>query len=111
VRRIAPWAVLAAVDLALGWGNLHASDDVQPVVALLLLAGFGFGFHSPRRSWLFALLLFAAIPASTAWAYATDYPVYGGHHPLYEELIALIPVAVGAGAGVGARLVLRFSRA
>jgi hypothetical protein len=111
MRRVAPWVVLVLVDLALGWGNLHARDDVQPVVALLLLASFGFAFHSPRWSWLFALLLFAAVPVSTTWAYATNYPVYGGHHPLYEELIALIPVAVGAGAGVAARLVLRSSRA
>jgi hypothetical protein len=110
MRRVAPWVVLAAVDLALGWGNLHARDDVQPVVALLLLAAFGFGIYSPRWSWLYALLLFAAIPASTTWAYATNYPVYGGHHPLYEELIALIPVALGAGAGAGARLVWRSSR-
>jgi len=98
--------VLLLVDLALAWGNLHAADDVQPVVALLLLASFGFGFYRPRWSWLFALLLFAAIPTSTAWAYATHYPVYGGHHPLYEELIALIPVAIGAAAGAGARLAM-----
>lgn len=111
MRRMVPWVVLLAVDLALGWGNLRAGDDVQPVAALLLVAGFGFAFHSPRWSWLYALLLFAAIPASTTWAYATNYPVYGGHHPLYEELIALIPVAVGAGAGVAARLAWQTSRA
>ena len=98
------------VDAALAWGNLHATDDVQPVVGLLLVASFGFGFYRPRWSWLFALLLFAAIPASTVWAYATNYPVYGGHHPLYEELIALIPVALGAGAGAVARFALSSSR-
>ena len=110
MRRLLPGVVLVLVDAALAWGNLHATDDVQPVVALLLLAGCGFAFYSPRWSWLYALLLFAAIPASTTWAYAVNYPVYGGHHPIYEELIALIPVAVGAGAGAVARLVWRASK-
>jgi hypothetical protein len=100
---------LLLVDFALAWGNLHATDDVQPVVLLMLLASFGFGFYRPKWSWLFALLLFAATPVSTVWAYATNYPVYGGHHPLYEELIALIPVAVGAGAGAVARFAVRKS--
>ena len=111
MRRVTPWAVLAVVDVALAWGNLHATDDVQPVAALLLVASFGFAFFSPRWSWLYVLLLFAAIPASTTWAYATNYPVYGGHHPIYEELIALIPVVVGAVAGVAARVAWRSSRA
>ncbi|MEP7105733.1 MAG: hypothetical protein ABI838_07795 [Chloroflexota bacterium] len=110
MRRVAPWVVLAVVDAALAWGNLHATDDVQAVAGLLLLASFGFAFYSPRWSWLYALLLFAAIPASTTWAYATNYPVYGGHHPIYQELIALIPVVVGAGAGVATRLVWRSSK-
>jgi hypothetical protein len=100
---------LLVIDAALAWGNLHATDDVQPVVLLLVLASFGFGFYRPKWSWLFALLLFAAIPASTIWAYASNYPVYGGHHPVYEELIALIPVALGAGAGAVARRALRSS--
>jgi len=98
---------LIVIDAALAWGNLHATDDLQPVVGLLLVASFDFAFYRPRWSWPFGLLLFAAIPASTTWAYATNYPVYGGHHPLYEELVALIPVAIGAGAGAVARLAVR----
>ncbi len=111
LKRAAAWLVLLLVDLALAWVNLHATDDVQPVVALLLLASFGFGCYSPRWSWLYALLLFAAIPASTAWAYATNYPVFGGHHPIYEELIAIVPVALGAGAGAVTRLATRSAKA
>ncbi|HEY8642851.1 MAG TPA: hypothetical protein VIO84_08790 [Candidatus Dormibacteraeota bacterium] len=109
-KAAAAGVALLLVDGALAWGNLHATDDVQPVVGLLLIASFAFGFYRPRWSWLFALLLFAAIPASTIWAYATNYPVYGGHHPLYEELIALIPVAIGAAAGAGTRLAMRSPR-
>jgi len=109
-KAAAAGVALLLVDAALAWGNLHATDDVQPVVGLLLIASFAFGFYRPRWSWLFALVLFAAIPASTIWAYATSYPVFGGHHPLYEELIAIIPVAIGAAAGAGTRLAVRSPR-
>src|SRR5439155_1577584 len=75
--RLGPWLrrfALVVCAAVVGWLNFHASDDVQPVAAALLVFGFGFGFgfglRRPGRAWLYALLLFAAVPVSGAWAAA-----------------------------------------
>ena len=103
VSKLAPWLLLIPIDVLLGVGNVKATDDVQPVAAGLLIAAFGYAFYRPRWSWLFALLLFASIPVSSALA-------DGGHHPLYETLVALIPAGVGAAAGYGVKTILVASR-
>ena len=105
-RGLLRWALLGLGSAAVGWLNFHAGDDVQPVAAALLLLGVGFGLDRPRRAWLPALVLFAAVPASQAWANAA------GHHPgyepgpLYETAIALGPALLGASAGAGLRWTL-----
>jgi hypothetical protein len=94
------WALLAACAAAVGWLNFHASDDVQPVAAALLVFGFGFGAHRPGRAWLAAVALFAAVPLSGVWADAASYhPGLVKPAPLYESVIALIPALLGAYAG------------
>jgi hypothetical protein len=104
VRAGAPWMVLAACDLLIGWMNVHATDDVQPVAAALLLAGFAFGAFRPRRWWLFALVLFVAVPVSGAYADAVNYhPGAVKPAPLYQSIIALVFPAAGALAGAGTR--------
>lgn len=93
-------ALLAVCAVAVGWLNFHASDDVQPVAAALLVFGFGFGLHRPGRAWLYALVLFAAVPLSGVWADAVSYhPGVGKPAPLYESAVALIPALLGAYAG------------
>ena len=102
VARVGPWALLGIADLLLGWLNYHASDDVQPVALGLLLAGFGFALLRPRLTWLWVPLLWLAIPVSGVVADANNYhPGLVKPHPLYETLVALVPVALGALAGVG----------
>ncbi|HXM57145.1 MAG TPA: hypothetical protein VOB72_17225 [Candidatus Dormibacteraeota bacterium] len=97
--RLRPWLrrlVLAVCAAIVGWLNFHASDDVQPVAAALLVFGFGFGLHRPSRAWLYAVLLFAAVPVSGAWADAVNYhPGLVKPHPLYESLVALVPALIG----------------
>jgi hypothetical protein len=103
-KRLLRWALLGLGAAVVGWLNFHASDDVQPVAAALLLFGFGFGAHRPRMAWLFALVLFAAVPISGAWADAVSYhPGQVKPAPLYESIVALIPALLGAygGAAVG----------
>ena len=73
MKRLLPWALLAASEVVIGWLNFHASDDVQPVAAALILAGFGFGYYRPRQAWLFAGLLWLAIPISGIYADAVNY--------------------------------------
>jgi hypothetical protein len=109
MRRLLPWALLAISEVVIGWMNFHAADDVQPVAAALLLAGFGFGYYRPRQAWLFAGLLWLAIPISGIYADAVNYhPGQLKPAPLYTTLIALIPALLGAYGGAAARWVLRF---
>ena len=106
------WALLALGGALVAWLNYQASDDVQPVAAALLLLGFAFGAHRPGRAWLYALLLFAAVPASGAWANAmSHHPGVAEPAPLYESIVALIPALLGAYAGAGLRWATRARRA
>jgi hypothetical protein len=105
MRRLIPAVLLVVVMAVIGWLNYHASDDVQPVAAALLLAGFGFTFWRPRLIWLFIPLLWVAVPASSIVGYAANYhPGIPKPAPLYETLVALIPTALGAAIGAGAAL-------
>jgi hypothetical protein len=112
MRRIVPGLLLLLVDVVIGWLNYHASDDVQPVAAALIVAGFGFTLWRPRLAWLFIPALWVAVPASSVVGYATNYhPGLPKAAPLYETVVALIPTALGAAAGLGARWALGQSRA
>jgi hypothetical protein len=95
-----------------GWLNLHTTDDVQPVAAALLVFGFGFGLHRPGRAWLYALVLFAAVPLSAVWAHVVSYhPGVVRPAPLYETAVALVPALLGAYAGAAVGWGLRRPRA
>jgi hypothetical protein len=117
MRALRPGPVVRLVLLALGaavvgWLNFHATDDVQPVAAALLIIGFGFGAHRPGRAWLAALLLFAAVPVSGAWANGVGYhPGVRSPAPLYESVVALIPALLGAYAGAAIGWAVRQTRA
>jgi hypothetical protein len=104
-------ALLVLGAVVVGWLNFHATDDVQPVAAALLVFGFGFGCHRPGRAWLFALALFAAVPVSGVWADAVSYhPGLVKPAPLYESVVALIPALLGAYTGALAGWGLRRAR-
>jgi hypothetical protein len=110
-KRWVPWAVLLACGLATGWMNVRATDDVQPVAAALMLAGFGFGLYRPSRAWLFAVLLFLAIPISGAYADSINFhPGLTKPAPLYESLVALVPTLIGAYAGAAIGWAMRRAR-
>jgi hypothetical protein len=111
VVRWSGWGLLALVATIIGWLNYHATDDVQAVAAGLLLAGFGFSVWRPRFAWLFVLVLWLAIPFSSVVADANNYHSGAHPHPLYETLIALVPTAIGALLGAGARWTMRQARA
>jgi hypothetical protein len=105
---LAAAAVLLASDVAIGWLNYHASDDVQLVALALIVAAFGFAAWRPRWAWLFVLLLWFAVPLSSIVGYANNYhPGLVKPAPLYETLVALIPTALGALFGAGARRMAR----
>jgi hypothetical protein len=110
-KRWVPWAVLLACEGAIGWVNLRATDDVQPVAGALMLAGFGFGLYRPWRAWLFAVLLFVAIPISGAYADAINFhPGVVNPAPLYESLVAPALTLIGAYVGAAIGWALRRAR-
>ena len=99
MKRLLPAALVLLADLIIGWLNYHAADDVQPVAAALIIAGFGFTFWRPRLAWWFVAVLWLAVPASSIVGYATNHhPGVAKPAPLYETLVALVPTALGAGA-------------
>jgi hypothetical protein len=112
MRRLVPLVALVMAAGVIGWLNYHATDDVQPVAAALLFAGFGFSFWRPRLAWMFVIVLWLAVPISGVIADANNYhPGLMKPHPLYETLIALIPTAAGALIGAGARWAVNAARA
>jgi hypothetical protein len=91
------WGLLSLGAAVVGWLNLHTTDDVQPVAAALLVFGFGFGAHRPARAWLYALVLFAAVPLTGVGA-----DVAADRHldvRILESVVALIPALLGACSG------------
>jgi hypothetical protein len=112
LRRWSPWGLLTLDAAFVGWLNYQATDDVQAVAAVLLLSAFGFSYWRPRWAWLFVLVLWLAIPLSSIVADANSFhPGLVHPHPLYETLIALVPAAIGALLGAGARWTLGQARA
>ena len=108
MRWVTPVILLLAAAIAIGWLNYHATDDVQPVAAALILAGFGFTFWRQRLAWLFIPALWLAVPVSSILGNAASYhPGHATPAPLYETLVALIPTALGAALGAGARWIFR----
>jgi hypothetical protein len=110
-RRLLPWLALLAAAALVGWLDFHAGDGVQPVAGALLVLGFGFGWHRPRRAWLLAAVLFLAVPAAETARDALAYhPGAVKPAPLYESVLALVPALVGAYAGAGLRRLARTAR-
>ena len=102
IRRAAPLVLFVLVAVIIGWLNYHASDDVQPVAAALLLAGLGFALWRPRRWWLVIAALWVAVPISSIVGYMNNYhPGLVKPAPLYETLVALVPAGIGVAAGCG----------
>ena len=101
LTRLGPPAIIIVLgDVAIGWMNYHATDDVQPVAGALIIGAFAFAFWRPRLAWLSVLLLWVAVPLSSIAGYATNYhPGLVKPAPLYETLVALVPAIIGAVGG------------
>ena len=96
----ARWALLGLCAAVVGWLDFHATDDVQPVAAAMLVFGFGFGVHRPARAWLHGLVLFAGVPVAEAWHLVAHGLVSPWQLlPVSQSVIALTPALLGAYAG------------
>lgn len=111
-RPLVRCALLALCASVVGWLDFHATDDVQPVAAALLVFGFGFGAHRPGRALRYALALTAAVPVAEAWAAVSHGPASPWQLlSAYQSVIAIIPALVGAYAGAAVGWGVRRARA
>lgn len=99
--------VLAIVaGLAIGWLDLGA-NEVQPIVALLLVAGGILGLVTRRGVWLVAIVLGLGVPAVHAMLWALGRPQPEPNVPPFAVLIAMIPAALGVAVGAAVRRLSR----
>jgi len=106
-------ALLGAALLA--WGDLHAADDVQPVLLGLLLAEFALGLARPRGALLWGAILGLAVPVAELLALGTGYahpcppgrtcdaPTLAG---ALSTAVLLVPALLGAAGGAWLRRAL-----
>lgn len=99
-------SVAAAAGLVIGWLDLGA-NEVQPIVALLLVAGGILGLVTRRRAWLVAIVLGLGVPAVHALLWLTGRPQPEPSVPPFAVLIAMIPAALGVAAGALVRAAAR----
>lgn len=95
-------AVAGVAGLVIGWLDLGA-NEVQPIVALLLVAGGVLGLVTRRGAWLVALVLGLGVPAVHAVLWVVGRPQPEPDVPPLAVLIAMIPAALGVGAGAAVR--------
>ncbi len=100
-----PWPLVPITILLsalIGWADYHASE-VQGTVLLLIVITGALAFASPRYAWLVGFIMGLSIAATYVAGRLTGFaPVYPLPHPL-STLLALIPAAIGAACGAGAR--------
>ena len=103
-----PVAVGIAIvaGLVIGWIDLGA-NGVQPIVALLLVAGGILGLVTRRGAWLVAMVLGLGVPAVHAMLWLAGRPQPEPNVPPLSVLVAMIPAALGVAAGVGVRVMAR----
>jgi NO-binding membrane sensor protein with MHYT domain len=101
MRKILVFSLVAMLLGALTSFADFRSKAVQPIVLMILIFTFVFGFWQPRWAWLWALLIGGGVPAAhflnLALGFAAPYPVMPN---VFGSLIALIPAFVGAYSGV-----------
>lgn len=106
-----PIAVVLAIvaGLVIGWLDLGA-NEVQPIVALLLVAGGILGLVTRRGAWVVAIVLGLGVPAVHALLWAMGRPQPEPSVPPWSVMIAMIPAALGVAAGAGVRALARDPR-
>ena len=82
----------------IGWLDFHASE-VQPAVALLLVASAVIAWLQPRYAWIVALMLGLSIIETHFVAEAMGKAPVTPSTPRIGALLALIPASIGAAAG------------
>jgi len=105
---IPAWRVIAIaviLSASVGWLDFHATE-VQPAVFLILVITAGLSFAAPNSAWLWALIMGLSVEGTYLVALSAgldpQFPT-----PPAAGLLALIPAAIGAACGRGARVALR----
>jgi hypothetical protein len=106
VTRLEEVALAAAlpVGIAIGIVDAHAGE-VQPAVALFLVAGAALGALAPRVSIPLGALLGLGVPIVGAWMRLRHLPLAYETNSYWGGFLALIPATLGALAGAWMRRV------
>jgi hypothetical protein len=113
-------ALVIVLSALVGWINVTASE-MQPIVGMVLIAGFVLGAAQPRHAWRWGLLLVAVIVASGLIAYTLGYVSPGYIHSReinpalpamptladqFEAVISIIPAMIAVYLGVAVRKIV-----
>lgn len=94
------------LSASVGWLDFHATE-VQPAVLLLLVITGALSFAAPNNAWLWALIMGLSVEGTYLVASAMGMTPRDPMTPAAGGLLALIPAAIGAACGAGARAALR----
>ena len=108
-RSLPLWVLLpttVCLSAVVGWLDYHASE-VQGTVLVLLVISAALSFAAPTRAWMVAVIMGLSVSGTyVVGRILGTAPVYPIPVPA-STLIALIPAAIGAACGAGARLAIR----
>jgi hypothetical protein len=89
-----------------GWVDFN-NDEPQAAVLVILLVTFLTGLITPRKAWLWAIIIALCLPGVYLLASGLGYqPVSPPSPGWYASLIALIPAFIGAYSGALVRVIL-----
>jgi hypothetical protein len=95
-------AAALAIGILIGVIDTHA-EEVQPAVALFLVAGIGLGALAPRVAFPIGVVLGLGVPIMHAWARVNHLPLPYAMNSYWGSFLALIPATLGALAGAWVR--------
>jgi hypothetical protein len=101
-----PITLVVALVLAVftGYLNTH-TDELMVLVPWIVVATTGLGLAQPRRPWLWALLIGAAVPSAQILFYLLGLRVPYPNNPtdMATSCVVFVPAFVGAYVGAAIR--------
>jgi hypothetical protein len=89
-----------------GWVDFN-NDEVQAAVLVILAVTFLTGLITPRKAWLWAVIVALCLPGVYLIATQLGYQPVSPPNPVwYASLLALIPAFIGAYSGALSRVLI-----
>lgn len=104
MTRIEQLALATALPVGILIGLIDTrAEEVQPAVALFLVAGAGLGALAPRAAIPIGVVLGLGVPIMHAWTRISHIPLPYAMNSYWGAFLALIPATLGAFAGAWIR--------